>query len=82
LSGHGPERFVFLGRIAHLRVARAADPQQVLDQAKAYVSMANHAYAELAAARHRANLERERESKRAQLAAEERRLGVISRLRL
>lgn len=82
LSGHGPERFVFMGRLAHLRVARGADPQQLLDQAKAYVSLANQAYAELAAARHRSNLERERELKRAQIAVEERRHEVLSRLRL
>lgn len=82
LTGHGPERFVFMGRLAHLRVARGADPQQLLDQAKAYVVAANHAYAEGAKARHRANLEREREMKRAQIATEERRHEVLSRLRL
>lgn len=82
LNGYGAERFVFMGRLAHLRVARGADPQQLLDQAKAYVSMANRAYAEGAAARHRANLERERALKRAQIAAEERRHEVLSRLRL
>lgn len=82
LSGHGPERFVFMGRLAHLRVARGADPQQLLDQAKAYIAAANQAYAEGAQARHRANLEHERERKRAQIATEERRHQVLSRLRL
>ncbi|MFC5863601.1 protein kinase [Acidicapsa dinghuensis] len=82
LNGYGPERFVFMGRLAHLRVARGVDPQQLLDQAKAYVTAANQAYAEGARARHRAHLEQERELKRAQIAMEERRHEVLSRLRL
>ena len=82
LTGHGPDRFTFLGKLAHLRVARGSDPQQLLDFAKAYVASANQLYAEWAVATHRESLEREREKKRAQIAAEERRHQVLARLRL
>lgn len=78
----GPERFVFLGKLAHSRVSRKSDPQQMLDLAKAYVATANRLYAEWAVANHRYNLEREREKKRAQIATEERRHQVLARLRL
>lgn len=81
-SGHGPERFVFLGRMAHLRVARNYEPQQLLDSAKAYVEMANRQYVEWAIATHRHNLEQERKKRHALIAAEERRRDVLSRLRL
>jgi serine/threonine-protein kinase len=82
LTGHAPGRFVVMGRLTHLPVVRGGDPQQLLDQAKGYVAAANHAYAEWAISKHRANLEREREMKRAQIAAEERRHEVLSRLHL
>jgi hypothetical protein len=78
----GPERFVFLGKLAHLKLARGVDPQQLLEFAKVYVDAANRQYAEMAVAAHQENLARERDQRMALIAAEERRHQVLSRLRL
>jgi len=82
LAGHGPDRFVFLGKLAHLRIARGTDPLQLVDFAKGYVEAANRHYAEMAAAAHREYLDNERKKHRAQIAAEERRQHVLARVRL
>jgi serine/threonine protein kinase len=82
LAGHGPDRFVFLGKLAHLRIARGTDPLQLVDRAKAYVAEANRHYAEMAVAAHREYLENERKKHLAQIAAEERRQHVLARVRL
>jgi serine/threonine protein kinase len=81
-GSHGPERFIFLGKLAHLKVTRGSDPQQLLEFAKLYVEAANRLYAEMTVAAQRENLEHEREKRRAQIAAEERRQQVLARLRL
>lgn len=81
-ASHGPDRFVFLGRLAHLRVARGTDPLQLVEFAKGYVEAANRHYAEMAIAAHREYLDNERKKHRAQIAAEERRRHVLSRVRL
>jgi serine/threonine protein kinase len=81
-AGHGPDRFVFLGKLAHLRIARGADPLQLVDRAKAYVADANRHYAEMAVAAHREYLENERKKHLAQIAAEERRQHILARVRL
>jgi serine/threonine protein kinase len=81
-AGMGPERFVFLGKLAHLKLARGVDPQQLLEFAKVYVDAANRQYAEMAVAAHQENLARERDQRMALIAAEERRHQVLSRLRL
>ena len=81
-GGHGPTRYVFLGKLAHMRVARGLDPQQLLEAAKRYVDAANRLYLEKAKDEHLEALEAERQSRRAQIAAEERRHSVLSRLRL
>lgn len=81
-AGHGPDRFVFLGKLAHLRIARGVDPLQLVDRAKAYVQEANRQYAEMTAAAHREHLENERKKHLAQIAAEERRQHVLARVRL
>jgi serine/threonine protein kinase len=73
-GGHGPNRFVFLGKLAHMKIARGFDPPQLLEFAKLY--------AEMAAQEHRDALHEERQRRRAQIAAEERRHQVLSRLRL
>ena len=65
----GPEHFVFLGKLAHMRVSRRSDPQQLLDFAKSYVATANRLYAEWAVAAHRENMEQEREKRRTQVAS-------------
>jgi serine/threonine protein kinase len=81
-AGNGPDRFVFLGKLAHMRIARGADPLQLVDRAKAYVAEANRHYAEMAVAAHREYLETERKKHLAQIAAEERRQHVLARVRL
>jgi hypothetical protein len=81
-ANNGPDRFVFLGKLAHLRIARGTDPLQLVDCAKAYVAEANRHYAELAVAAHREYLEDERKKHLAQIAAEERRQHVLARVRL
>jgi len=81
-AGHGPDRFVFLGRLAQLRVTRGHDLQKVLDSAKSFIEHANRLYAEIAVAAHRENLEHERKKRHAQIVAEERRYQVLARLRL
>lgn len=81
-AGVGPERFVFLGKLAHLKLARGVDPQLLLESAKVYVEAANRQYEEMALAAHRENLAREKEQRMAKIAAEERRQQVLSRLRL
>jgi len=80
--GHGTERFVFLGKLAQLRVTRAHDLQKVLDSAKSFIEQANRLYAEMAVAARREDLEHERKTRLAQIAAEERRHQVLARLRL
>jgi serine/threonine protein kinase len=80
--GIGPERFVFLGKLAHLKLARGVDPQQLLECAKVYVDAANRQYEEMAVAAHHHNLEQERQKRMEMIAAEERRHHVLSRLRL
>ena len=80
--GFGPERFIFLGKIAQTAVKRGSDPQAMLNSAKAYVDAANRIYAEDTVAAHRRSLEFERQRKRALIAAEERRQQVLARLRL
>jgi hypothetical protein len=82
LAGHSPARFVFLGKLAQLKIARGADPQKLLESSKLYVEAANRNYEEMAIANHRQNLQAEREKRRAMIAAEERRHQVLSRLRL
>jgi serine/threonine protein kinase len=79
---HGPNRFIFLGRLAHMKIGRGLDPAQLLEFAKIYVAAANRLYAETATAEYRHALEAEREKRRAMIAAEERRHAVLSRLRL
>lgn len=79
---HGPERFIFLGKLVHLRLARGYDPEQLLELAKLYVHSANRFYVEAVRADRRQSLERERQLRRAQIAAEERRQQVLARLRL
>ena len=81
-AGIGPERFVFLGKLAHLKLARGVDPQQLLEFAKVYVDAANRQYEEMAVAGHLQNLEEERQKRMTLIAAEERRQQVLSRLRL
>jgi len=78
----GPDRFVFLGKLVHLRLTRGYDPEELLEHAKLYVDAANRLYAEAATANRRQALDRERQQRRAQIAAEERRQQVLSRLRL
>jgi serine/threonine protein kinase len=78
----GPERFIFLGKIAQTAVKRGSDPQAMLNSAKAYVDAANRIYAEDTVAAHRRSVEFERQRKRALIAAEERRQQVLARLRL
>jgi len=80
--GRLPERFVFLGRIAQVGVARGYEPQQLLDDAKVYVESANRRYAEMAVASYHENLRLEREKRRIQIAAAERRYSVLTRLKL
>ncbi len=80
--GFGPERFIFLGKIAQTAVKRGSDPQAMLNSTKAYVDAANRIYAEETIAAHRRSLEFERQRKRALIAAEERRQQVLARLRL
>ena len=80
--GFGPERFIFLGKIAQTAVKRGSDPQAMLNSTKAYVEAANRIYAEDTVAAHRRSLEFERQRKRALIAAEERRQQVLARLRL
>ena len=80
--GFGPERFIFLGKIAQSAVKRGSDPQAMLNSAKAYVDAANRIYAEDTVAAHRRSLEFERQRKRALIVAEERRQQVLARLRL
>lgn len=80
--GFGPERFIFLGKIAQTAVKRGSDPQAMLNSTKAYVDAANRIYAEDTVAAHRRSLEFERQRKRALIAAEERRQQVLARLRL
>lgn len=81
-AGDGPDRFVFLGKLAHMRIARGTDPLQLVDRAKAYVAEANRHYAEMAVAAHREYLEDERKKHLAQIAAEERRQHILARVRL
>jgi len=81
-ANHGSDRFVFLGKLAHLRLARGSDPLRLVEFAKAYVEAANRHYAEMAIAAHREYLDNERKKHRAQIAAEERRRLVLSRVRL
>lgn len=82
ISGQGPDRYVFLGKLAHLRATRKADPQQLLDLAKSYVAAANRLYIEHIEATHRHHIEQEREKMRAKIAAEERRHQVLAKLRI
>ena len=79
---HGPNRFVFLGRLGHMKIGRGFDPAQLLEFAKLYVAAANRLYAETATAEYRQALAAEREKRKAMIAAEERRHAVLSRLRL
>ena len=81
-SGHGPNRFVFLGRLAHTKIARGFDPAHLLEFAKFYVDAANKSYAEMAIHEHRSALQAERDKRRDLIAAEERRHQILSRLRL
>jgi serine/threonine protein kinase len=81
-AGFGPERFIFLGRIGQVSIGRGHDPQQLFESAKSFVEGANRVYAEETIAAHRRDLEEERAKRRARIASEERRLQVLSRLRL
>ncbi|HEX4321787.1 MAG TPA: serine/threonine-protein kinase [Acidobacteriaceae bacterium] len=81
-SGQGPDRYVFLGKLAHLRVSRKSDPQHLLDLAKSYVQTANRLYIEHTESAHRHHIEQEREKMRAKIAAEERRHQVLAKLRI
>jgi serine/threonine protein kinase len=81
-GNHGPNRFVFLGRLGHMKISRGFDPAQLLEFAKLYVAAANRLYAETATAEYQQALAAEREKRKAMIAAEERRHAVLSRLRL
>jgi serine/threonine protein kinase len=82
IAGQGPDRYVFLGKLAHLRVSLKSDPQHLLDLAKSYVQTANRLYIEQTEAAHREQVEQEREKMLAKIAAEERRHAVLAKLRI
>jgi serine/threonine protein kinase len=81
-ANHGPNRFVFLGKLAHIKIARGSDPAHLLELSKVYVEAANRDYIEIAHRERQAELKEEQAKRRALIAAEERRHSVLARLRL
>jgi serine/threonine protein kinase len=80
--GAGPEYFTFRDSEAQLRLNPGQEPQQLIDNTKSYIELANRQYGDTVRAAHQKKLAAEREQLRSKVAEEERRQKILGALKI